>query len=135
MKRILPFLILFAATLATGHAQDISSVTINWSSASTFYAEEGRTMEEDTQLVTHGATSVEWKNSDGTVRKNYQVLEVINGWSDITIAGSAQYKISDGQNGGLLVIERVDGGIKARVAIGSEEPELIELTITSHEAL
>lgn len=135
MKKILPFLILFVATVVTGHAQNIASITISWSSTSTFYAEEGKTTEEETQLVTHGSNSVEWKNSDGTVRKNYQVLEVINGWSNVTVAGSAQFKISDGQNGGLLLIERVDGGIKARIAIGSEEPELIELTIISHEVL
>lgn len=132
---MVPFLILFAAAAVTGRAQNIATATIGWFSVSSFYAEEGKITEEDTQLVTHGSTSVEWKNSDGTVRKNYQVLEVINGWSDINASGSAQFKISDGQNSGLLVIEKVDGDIKARIAIGSEEPELIELTITSYEVL
>src|SRR5690349_8448698 len=95
--------ILLVGLLLCGYlsrSQDISTSNIEWSSISTFNASEGEWVEEQTSLTTYSLQRVVWRNSNGSTRKTFQIVEVMGTWTNISNDGKIQYEVTEGNYNG-----------------------------------
>jgi hypothetical protein len=129
MKQLIILCVLMMPLL--GIAQNVKTSTIQWNSQRTFNVSAGEYQEEVTSLTSHSTSSIEWKNSDGTTRKNFQVTETIGNWTNANSDGRIQFEIADGQSKGTVTITRKNQETKVLIVIASETPVLYELSIQS----
>jgi hypothetical protein len=128
-------LVLVISSNVKSVAQNIASTTIAWNAERVFNATTGQWMEQATSIVTYGNSRIEWKNSNGSIRSRFQVIELIGEWSNIGSEGHVQYEITDGANSGTITVRKEGGEIKVLISIGSSTPTLEELTIVSTQIL
>lgn len=133
-KIIYTLALVFSATMLST-AQSITTSTIKWSSTQTFNVSLGDWTEEVTSLISNASTSLVWKNQDGTIRKSFQVIEVIGEWSNVNTDGRVQYEVTDGQFSGTISIRKQGTDTKILIAMASDTPETKELTIQSLQLL
>jgi len=119
----------------SGQAQNIHTATIQWNADRIFNATSGQWSEQATALVTYGTGRIEWKNSNGSIRSRFQVIELVGEWDNIAEDGFVQYEITDGTNSGTVTIRKEAGETKVLISIGTAEPTLEELTVTSKQTL
>jgi hypothetical protein len=119
--------ILILPTVALSQERNSSSIT--WTSVNTFFVEQGSATEERTSLTCIGGERIEWRNSDGSIRKAFQVIETIGDWISIGNEGSIQYEIVDGNTNGSITIQKNAQGTKALIILVSNETQSYELTL------
>ncbi len=132
------FIVSFTLALLAGissQAQNIHTATIQWNADRIFNATSGQWSEQATALVTYGTSRIEWKNSNGSIRSRFQVIELVGEWGNTAEDGFVQYEITDGTNSGTVTIRKEAGETKVLISIGTAEPTLEELTITSKQTL
>jgi hypothetical protein len=141
MKNLLLLSILLSGFYIS-KAQNIKTATIQWSSIKTIDVSVGDISDEATTLVSYGTTKLEWKNDNGSVRKTFQVIEVIGDWTNVSSNGSMLYEVSDGSNTGTITFRKDSSGTKVLIVIvngtstGPSDPaQATELTIQSSQAL
>jgi hypothetical protein len=110
-------------------AQERSSSSIIWNSTRTFNVEQGSIQDENTSLACIGDTHIEWKNSDGSLRRRFDVVETIGSWYSVGDQGSVQYEISDDTSRGSIVITKNAAGLKALITIIASGTQTYELTL------
>ncbi|MCD9017902.1 hypothetical protein [Parachryseolinea silvisoli] len=129
------YTLLLVATLGiTCAAQDIATHTIRWSSDRAFDTSQGEAIEEATTLISY-ADRLEWRNADGTVRKVYTVISVVQGWDNVSLPGKARYRITAEGFGGVAVFERTTAGIRITLTVAKEAPESFEILVSNYQAL
>ncbi|HTJ53420.1 MAG TPA: hypothetical protein VL443_28390 [Cyclobacteriaceae bacterium] len=134
MKKLLPFLFLICFYLSA-KAQNVKTSTIQWSSTKTMDINKGDSNDEATTLTNFGTTRFEWKNQDGSMRKNFQIIEVVGDWTNAASAGSLTFEVTDGTNSGTITIRKDDQNTKVLMVIVTDPPQVTELTIQSSQAL
>ena len=132
MKKFLLILFLTCFCLI-GKAQNVKTSTIQWSSFKTMDVNKGNSNDEATTLTNYGTTRFEWKNSDGSLRKTFQIIEVIGDWSNVASAGSLTFEVTDGTNSGTITIRKDDQSTRALMVIVTDPPQVTELTIQSSQ--
>ncbi len=115
--------------------QNVSVNNIQWNSERIFNATSGQWSDISTSITTYGSSRVEWKNSNGSIRNRFQVVELIGEWSNVNVDGFVQYEITDGAHSGTVTIRKEGSEVKILISIGTTDPTLEELTITSKQAL
>jgi hypothetical protein len=129
------YTLLLAATLGlTCPAQDIATHTIRWSADRAFDASQGESIDEPTTLTSY-TDRLEWRNTDGSLRKVYTVISVVQGWDDISLPGTARYRITADGFGGVAVFERTTAGIRITLTVAKEAPESFEILVSNYQAL
>jgi hypothetical protein len=127
--------VFFSSAALPALAQNISTATIQWNADRVFNATTGQWSEQATALVTYGASRIEWKNSNGSIRSRFQVIELIGEWSNVNEDGFTQYEITDGTHSGTITIRKEGAETKVLISLGATEPTLEELTISSKQTL
>lgn len=123
------------ATMAlTCPAQNIATQTIRWSADRSFDISQGEIIEEATTLTSY-ADRLEWRNADGSVRKVYAVVSIVQGWDNIGLPGTARYRINADGYGGVAVFERTSAGIRITLTVAGDVPESFEILVNSYQAL
>lgn len=135
MKRIISTLLLTIILLPFAKAQNVTTNNIKWNSQSTLEANEGQQTEEATSFITHGTTNMEWKEANGTIRKNFQVIQIIGQWTDASQPGWMQYEVTDGTASGTISIKKNATETKVFIALVSEPPQSYVLTINGYQVL
>ena len=134
MKKLLPILFLMCFYLSA-KAQNVKTSTIQWSSTKTMDINKGDSNDEATTLINYGTTRFEWKNSDGGMRKTFQIIEVIGDWTNAASTGSLTFEVTDGTNSGTITIRKDNQNTKVLMVIVTDPPQVTELTIQSSQAL
>jgi hypothetical protein len=136
MKTIyLSFFVLASFASLPCKAQSINTATIQWDAERIFNATTGQWTEQSTSLVTRGTGGIEWKNSNGSIRSRFQVVELVGEWNNVNEDGFAQYEVTDGTHSGTITIRKEGTETKILISLGAAEPTLEELTITSKHTL
>ena len=135
MKKIIFLLILTSGISAPSFCQNITTSSVKWNSTQTFNVSLGDWTEEITSITSNASTNLVWKNQDGTVRKTFQIIEMIGEWDNVNMDGGMQYEITDGQFSGSISIRRQGTDIKILIAMASETPNTKQLTIQSLQLL
>lgn len=134
MRKILFTLVwLFSASMLC-NAQNIATSTIKWNAGKPLDLSPGQ-IETATSITSNGASSLVWKNEDSTIRKTFQITEMIGEWSNISNDGGMRYAVTDGQFSGTISIRKQGDEITILIAITSDTPETIELSIRSVQLL
>jgi hypothetical protein len=133
MKHLL-FLLLIALP-AFAKAQNVKTATIQWNSQSTMDPGTGHQTEEPTSFVTHGTSRIEWKESNGNSRKNFQIVETIGEWTNASQQGWLQYEITDGTSSGTISIRKNESETKVFISLASDPPLSYVLTIAGLQTL
>jgi len=134
MKKLLPILFLTCFYL-NAKAQNVKTSTIQWSSTKTMDINKGDSNDEATTLTNYGTTRFEWKNSDGSMRKTFQIIEVVGDWTNAASNGSLTFEVTDGTNSGTITIRKDGDNTRALMVIVTDPPQVTELTIQSSQAL
>lgn len=134
MIKILPILLLTCFCLSS-KAQNVKTATIQWSSVRTMDINKGDSKDEATTLTNYGTTRFEWKNEDGSIRKTFQVIEVVGDWTNAALPGSLTFEVKDGTNSGTITIRKDDQSTRALLVIVTDPPQVTELTIQSSQVL
>lgn len=116
-------------------AQNVATAVIAWNSQSTLEANEGQQTEEATSFVTHGTTSMEWKEANGNTRKNFQIIQAIGEWIDASQPGWLQYEVTDGTASGTISIKKNATETKVFIVLVSEPPRSYVLSINGYRVL
>ncbi|HTJ52108.1 MAG TPA: hypothetical protein VL443_21750 [Cyclobacteriaceae bacterium] len=135
MKKFTLSLIIALAEFASGYSQNVKTSTIQWSSVKTMDINKGDSNDEATTLTNYGTTRFEWKNQDGSMRKNFQIIEVVGDWTNAASDGSLTFEVTDGTNSGTITIRKDDQNTKVLMVIVTDPPQVTELTIQSLQAL
>ena len=128
-------LLLILITSLNSNAQNIATANISWSADRIFNATNGQWIDQATSIVTFGNSRIEWKNTNGSVRSRFQVVELIGEWNNVNEDGLAQYEVTDGTYSGTVTIRKQGAEIKVLISLGTTEPTLEELTIISKQTL
>jgi len=112
-------------------SQDILTTTISWNSTNTLDVTSNNSVSEATTFSNNQSINFNWKNSDGTIRKTYQIIEAIGKWSNVSNDGRMQYEVTDGRLSGTISIVKQGVNTKIKIAMEASPPETVELTITS----
>jgi hypothetical protein len=129
MKKILVIIFVVFMPSIPAFSQERSLSSIAWTSNRTFQVEQGSSVEENTSLICIGGERFEWKNSDGSIRRTFQIIETRGDWMSIGNEGSVQYEIIDGNTNGSITIQRNAQGTKALIVLVSNETQSYELTL------
>ncbi len=116
-------------------SQNVTTSTVKWNATQTFNVSLGTWTEEVTSITSNGSSSLVWKNQDGSIRKTFQIIEMIGEWGNVNMDGGVQYEITDGQFSGSISIRRQGNDTKILIAMASETPDTKELTIQSLQLL
>jgi len=108
---------------------------MQWSSIKTMDVNKGSSKDEVSSLINYGTTRFEWKNQDGSIRKTFQVIEVIGDWTNAALPGNLTFEVTDGTNSGTITIRKDDQGIKVLMVIVTDPAQVTELTIQNLQAL
>jgi hypothetical protein len=133
MKHIVPLLLIILPVY--GLAQNIRTSTIRWSSERTFNATTGQWTDEPTSLITNTGSSFQWKKYDGTIIKNFQIIETVGEWSNTNADGKIHYEVKDGHTNGTISIQRKSQKVKVLIVLATEPPTLFELAIENVQQL
>ena len=96
---------------------------------------KGDSNDEATTLTNYGTNRFEWKNADGSIRKIFQIIEVVGDWSNAASAGSLTFEVTDGTNSGTITIRKDDQSTRALMVIVTDPPQVTELTLQSSQVL
>lgn len=136
MKTLL-LLTLLNCVAVVAYTQNILTSTTKWNSDQTLNVSTGALAADVTSLTISSSTSMVWKNQDGSIRKNFQIIESIGEWTNISNDGKIQYEVTDGQMSGTISIRRVGGTSKILILMVTQNqpPEGKELQIENTETL
>lgn len=132
--RFLFFFLCLGVMSLRGQAQDISTRVIRWNSDRSFETSQGESIDEATTMTSY-EDRLEWRNADGTVRKIYAVIALVQGWSDISVPGKARFQITDDGYGGVVVFERTTMGIRIIITVAKDTPESFEIDVHNYQTL
>lgn len=135
MKKIITTFLLITILSSFIRAQGVSTSTIEWSSLSTSDPHSGHQTEENTKFITYEANHITWKDPNGSVRKNFQIIEAIGEWPNADQPGRIQYETTDGTFSGTISIQKNESGTKIFITMASDPPESYVLTVGSYEIL
>lgn len=135
MKKAFSIIIVILVLASVAQAQDATVATVRWNAIKYFDGTAGQWISEPTSLVSQGKKKVQWFNANGTMRKSFQVIEVIGEWSNMGTDGTLQYEVTDGQTSGTITFQRNAQEIKAFLVIGTGSPKVYELLIQNTEVL
>src|SRR5689334_21357276 len=135
MRSVSLSLLFLVSIVSFSWAQDIITSTIKWNSTTTYNASYNNSTEEVTSLTSTASTNLIWKNEDGTIRKAFQIIEVIGEWSNVKTDGRIQYEVTDGQFSGTISIQKQDGNTKILIAMAYDTPDTKELMIQGLQLL
>ncbi|HEY8935921.1 MAG TPA: hypothetical protein VIM65_11900 [Cyclobacteriaceae bacterium] len=128
--------ILFLTFLCLGlKAQNVKTSTIQWSSIRTIDGSKGENKDEVTTLTNFSTTRFEWTNEDGSLRKTYQIIEVVGNWTNAATPGSLTFEVTDGTSSGTITIRKDDNQNTNVLMVIGTDPQITELTIQSLQAL
>jgi hypothetical protein len=133
MKTIILSLIVWVPCLL--QAQNITSATLNWQASSVTEVNTGDILSAGgDKIISHGSTSVEWKDSQGNVKYTYAVNTVNGTWSNVSNNGSIIYQVTTGGKAGTIAFIRSDSEITIRILLlkedGEDIPDMYEFKIT-----
>jgi hypothetical protein len=128
MKAIL-FLVLSLTSFII-QAQDIKTTSISWNGSSVFNPVTGETTEGQTTITSNSTSTVTWQKSDGTTLQ-FNVVEAIGQWTNITSNGQMIYEISNTDTRGNITFVKTATGIRIKLILikGDEDPLINEVTI------
>jgi hypothetical protein len=111
-------------------AQDIKTSSISWNGSSVFNPVTGETMEGQTTVISNSESTVTWQKSDGTTLQ-FNVVEAIGQWTNITSNGQMIYEISSADTRGNITFVKTSSGTSIRLILikGDEDPLINEVTI------
>lgn len=135
MKSIISTLLLTTILFSFTKAQSVTTTNIKWNSQSTLKADDGQQIEEVTEVITYGTASIVWRDVNGSQRKNFQIIEAIGEWPNITQPGWVQYEVTDGTFSGTISIRKSETETKIFIAVDSEVPQSYVLAIDGHVIL
>jgi len=96
---------------------------------------KGDSKDETTTLTNYNTTHFEWKNEDGSLRKTFQIIEVVGDWTNAASPGSLTFEVTDGTNSGTITIRKDDQNTRALMVIVTDPPQVTELTLQSSQVL
>lgn len=112
-------IVVFAVLMFTkAHSQSILSKTIQWNVESIVV--NGVQQQERTTVVSYGTDKLEWKNTDGSLRKKYTIVKTSDKWPDTTVDGYVRYEVTDGSESGVVMIQNRHKQIRVTIAIGRD---------------
>jgi len=133
MKNITFLLAVLTFCIIQAKAQNVKNSTIQWSSVKTMDINKGDSKYEATTLTSYNTSSLEWKNEDGSLRKTFQIIEIVGDWSNAATPGSLTFEVKDGTNSGTITIRKDDQNTRALLVIVTDPPQVTELTIQSSQ--
>lgn len=117
------------APVSTNSLSSISAKKIRWNGKSVFYSAEGHRSDEKTHVIING-NKIEWRNSDGSMRKIFSVVQVRGDGLDQSNKISIQYSIKHESVAGSVVIK--NKGTRYSILIileSSMEAEVYEIDV------
>jgi hypothetical protein len=135
MRKIIPILVLVFSVSILCVAQDVTIASIKWNSVQTFNTVLGMSLEEATDLITYGKAKIEWKNLDGSIRKSFQVVELVGDWIDIREVGQIVYEVKEGENSGTITLRKTPDEIIISITIVGDDVSLTQLKIQNIQVL
>jgi len=116
-------------------AQVITTQNLVWQASSAVDVNTGDILStEGDKVVSHGSTSVEWKDSQGNVRYTYTVNTVNGTWNNVSNNGSIIYQVTTGSKSGTITFIRSGSEISVRILVlndGDDIPDMYEIKIAS----
>jgi len=116
-------------------AQNITTQSLSWQTASATDVNTGDILSASgDKIISHGSTSVEWKDSQGNVKYTYTVNTVNGTWSNVSNNGSIIYQVTTGGKAGTIAFIRSGNEITIRILLLKEDaediPDMYEFKIT-----
>jgi len=131
---LLSILLVLSASL---YAQNVTSETIRWHVARVQEVNAGKVTEDADQVVSYGATKIEWKNTAGVVKRTFTISETNGSWTNVQNNGSILYEVSEGERLGTIKIFRTASELTVRITLlkDDEDPDFYEMSIAGFETL
>src|SRR6218665_1520495 len=101
------------------HAQNVRTATIAWQGVQNVNVDTGDAVEEAHTVISK-PTGLEWKKPDGTTQ-TFTIKETVGQWSNIAQQGEVHYKVSSGQQWGMITFSWDATGVKVKLLLFEEE--------------
>jgi len=116
-------------------AQSITTQSLSWQASVITEVNTGDILSTNgDKIVSHGSTSVEWKDNQGHVKYTYTVNTVNGSWSNVSNSGSIIYQVTTGGKAGTIAFIRSGNEITIRILLLKEDaediPDMYEFKIT-----
>jgi hypothetical protein len=137
MKKSILLSILFLSGIGL-YAQNITTQTIRWHINQTQEVNAGKISEDPDQIVSYGTTKIEWKNSQGIIKKTFTISETNGSWTNVQSIGSILYEVNAGEQLGTVRISRTSSELTIRITLikGDDvDPDFYEMSVTDLEIL
>ncbi|HEY9046879.1 MAG TPA: hypothetical protein VIN08_13340 [Ohtaekwangia sp.] len=115
--------------------QSIATQNLAWQASSVTDVNTGDILSAGgDKIISHGSTSVEWKDNQGHVKYTYTVNTVNGTWSNVSNSGSIIYQVTAGGKSGTITFIRSGSEITIRILLLKEDgeniPDMYEFKIT-----
>lgn len=109
MKIILYIAVLFGAFISTtASSQNILTSNIEWSSVSTFDAQDGMLTVETTKIIST-PEQITWYAPDGSIRYSLNITGSDGSWTNVSQNGTIEFNVEGSDKVGVVQFQKVNG--------------------------
>ncbi|PZR05813.1 MAG: hypothetical protein DI539_24785 [Flavobacterium psychrophilum] len=111
----------------TGYGQDHSSILTQWKSQQTTNPDNS-IVAESTTLLLKGREKLEWKNSNGTIRRTFDVIEIV-GVQPQKEGDKMRLEVVETGKRGYVLITLTGALLTAELSINYQQPQVYKLAL------